>query len=562
MRKLVFFVVVATLVASVVACSAPEPTPPPVSKTTREQPPVSQPVGEPSSAPKPTAQPSPVRKPSGEMKIAITEFGNETLDPSLNSVGSFKPIAQLMHDFFIGATPDGKLSKETGLAQDWDIKHSKDNSVYTFYLRPGVKFHDGVEVTAQDVEFSLKYYMRPKSVTGGVAELREFVDRIETPERYKVVVYTKKPYGLLHSFVLSRLGLGTSFILPKQYIEKNGEEYFNKHPIGTGPYKFKEQVVGSHVTFEAWDQEHWLYGVPRYEKVTAFIVPEESTVMAMLQTGEIDMAPISLERIKELEGKFNIAVKKGATIAWFWLGNTYSAGSYLNDVRVREALNVSIDRAAIIQNIFAGRGTPMEYPWLTSSALGYEPYGPFSYDPEKAKRLIQEAMRDKGWDKVKLKVYSFPRAGVDLPRMTEAVAGMWKKVGIEVDIVPSDYGLVRDLRMTEGKLVDQILNMAMEGDRPLWPLTTNYHSKGRSPIVKDPQLDVLIEAMEAAVDMNDFGKAQLKASKYMREQYHGSIPIAEIDTAYAIGPKMPKWDLGKVSFGFFITTPATQGKTR
>ena len=91
-------------------------------------------------------------------------------------------------------------------------------------------------------------------------------------------------------------------VLPKKYIEANGDDVFARKPVGSGPYRFVEQVTGSHVKLAAVDN-HWRIGTPKYKNVTFRLVPEETTRIALLRRGEVDIADVSRERVKELEGE-------------------------------------------------------------------------------------------------------------------------------------------------------------------------------------------------------------------------------------------------------------------
>ena len=142
--------------------------------------------------------------------------------------------------------------------------------------------------------------------------------------------------------------------MPKDYYERVGKDQFMKKPIGTGPYKWHSQVVGSYIKLEA-TEKHWRDGVPRYKYVTFLNVPEESTRIAMLKTGEADITRISRERIKEvLDAGLKVISKKDSAAIVFHCLMQWATPAF-SDIRFRKALNLAIDREAIIKNILGGR---------------------------------------------------------------------------------------------------------------------------------------------------------------------------------------------------------------
>src|SRR5438874_2205986 len=294
-----------------------------------------------------------------ELTIALSSFSAETVDPALQGhhVKYYQPP---ILDYLVGTTPDGQPSQAGGLASKWE--NSADNKRWTFRLRKGVKYHDGTEMTSDDVKFSLQRAMSKRSTTGYAGPLRTLIADIETPTPDRVVIVTREPTLIIPTY-LSRSLSTEGIVLPKKYIEANGDDVFARKPIGTGPYKFVEQVVGSHIKMTAVDN-HWRIGVPKYKNVTFKLVPEETTRIAMIRRGDVDVADISRERVKELEGEgFPIHMRREEAIihAWWILGPDGRTPP-TKDKRVREALNLAIDRTEIAQSIFGGYAEPAVIP--------------------------------------------------------------------------------------------------------------------------------------------------------------------------------------------------------
>src|SRR5881397_1852648 len=301
---------------------------------------------------------SPARAQSkSELTVALSSFSAETLDPALQG-HNVKYYLSLMFDYLVGTTPDGQPSQAGGLASKWE--NSADHKRWTFHLRKGVKFHTGDEMTSDDVKFSLQRAMSKRSTTGYAGPLRTLIQDIETPAPDRVVIVTKEPTLIIPTY-LSRTLSTEGMVLPKKYIEANGDDAFARKPVGSGPYKFVEQVTGSHIKLAAVDN-HWRIGVPRFKTMLFRLVPEETTRIALLRRGEVDVADVSRERVAELEKEgFPVHFRKEeAILSMYWV--LPRDGQPTADKRVREAMNLAVDRAEIAQAIFAGKAEPASIP--------------------------------------------------------------------------------------------------------------------------------------------------------------------------------------------------------
>jgi len=476
-------------------------------------------------------------KPTGEIRIALSSLGNETMDPVLTS-NSGKPMMTPFYDYIIGVDANGKLSRDTGVARDWKL--TPDAMSLTIFVRPGIKFHNGDDLTAADVKFSVEQFISERSVSSQVGQMRAIIKSIETPDPMTAVIHFKKPSAVLANFLSRQMGVEGS-VLPKNYFEKHGGEYFNTHPVGSGPFKFLEHKTGAHIKYEALDN-HWLIGAPKIKYLTFYYVKEESTRIAMLRTGETDIATVSRDRVKEVPKHIAYEKKSGDVVA-LYLNNTWDPNTYLHNPKFREALSISINREEIRDFILGGKavisGSGLVYG---SYALDYKPLPLHPYDPERAKKLVKEAFPGKTPE---LTMYVYPRPGVaELPRIGEAVTGYWEKIGVKCKIVPTEYPTYRKMlgQKDSPKLANAVSTM-MFGNRLLWDAAFHivYHSNGLLSCVKDPEIDKMIEDLIGEKDPSRIGPRSYDLAVHLNKKFY-QVPLLEVGGVYAADPKkIPSW---------------------
>ena len=459
-------------------------------------------------------------------------MGVQALDPS-NSNQAGKYYLELMYDRLIGQTDDGQIDAASGIAESWEM--SADGLKWTFRLKEGIKFHNGDEVTAEDVKFSLERMIRPESTTTFAGTFKASLKRVELAGRYTLIIHCEKPWPTLAADVTGLIG-NEGMVLPKKYFDEVGEDYFNNHPIGSGPYKFKEQVIGSHITVEAVDYPHWRVGIPKYKTIKMYYVTEESTRIAMLKTGEVSMIDVSRERVPEVEGAgFTIYTVEGATNAGVILWQITDDPVPTSDIRVRKALNLAIDKDTLLSTIFAGRGKRTGIWPAQSWNLGYIKVEPYPYDPEQAKQLLEEA----GYPNLPIDLYLYPYAGLpEMKLMTEAVAGYWTKIGIDANIIPIDYAAFRP-RIMARELPNGPASGYAWANRYLLigSIRLAWHTEGTFGNYSNPDMDALIDKAQASLTEAEMDKAIAECYQYLYDNYL-TLPIAEVDEPYAFDPKV------------------------
>src|SRR6266542_6313498 len=489
-----------------------------------------------------------------DLTVALSSFASETLDPVLAG-HLVKYYLSLMFDYLVGTTPEGQPSQAGGLATRWE--NSADHKRWTFHLRKGVRFHTGEEMTSEDVKFSLQRAMGKRSTTGYAGPLRTLIQDIETPAPDRVVIVTKDPTLIIPTY-LSRSLSTEGMVLPRKYIEVSGDDVFARKPVGSGPYRFVEQVTGSHIKLTAVDN-HWRIGTPRYKNVTFKLVPEETTRIALLRRGEVDVADVSRERVKELERE-NFPVhfrREEAILHMWWALGPDGLPMPVKDKRVREAMNLAIDRVEIAQSIFAGKADPATIPMGLSWSfkdIGFKvtPEIAYSYDPARAKKLLAEAGLGGGFP---LDVYAFQLPGLPEGKaFAEAVSGYWEKIGIKTKLIPVDYPAFRKLwvdRKIPGSVgYYNIANRDWIGAYALLEKMAYTPSKANDT-VNDAEIDGMIAQVMRQTDKEKINALMRNIFTRLRSEHYG-MPVVYLHSPYATSKKLGKWNPGSVMYDLFF----------
>src|SRR5205809_366370 len=489
-----------------------------------------------------------------DLTVALSSFSTETLDPALGG-HIVKYYLSLMFDYLVGVTPDGQPSQAGGLASKWES--SADHRRWTFHLRKGVKFHDGSDMTSEDVKFSLQRATSKRSTTGYAGPLRTLIADIETPAPDRIVIVTKEPTLIIPTY-LSRSLSTEGMVLPKKYIEQNGDDVFARKPVGSGPYKFVEQVTGSHIKLTAVDN-HWRIGTPKYKNMVFKLVPEETTRLALLRRNDVDVADVSRERVKELEKEsFPVHFRREESIlTMWWILGPEGLPPPMKDKRVREAMNLAIDRAEVAQSVFAGKADPAAVPLGLSWSfkdIGFKvtPEMAYPYDPARAKKLLADAGFAAGFP---LEVYAYQLPGLPEGKtFAEAVSGYWEKIGIKIKLVPVDYPAFRKNwvdRKTPGSVgYFNIANRDWIGTYALLEKMAYSPSKPNDT-VNDAEVDGMIAQVIRQTDREKINTLMRNIYTRIRSEHLG-MPIVYLHSAYATGKKLGKWNTGTVMYDLFF----------
>jgi ABC-type transport system substrate-binding protein len=373
-------------------------------------------------------------KRGGEITILYKD-DFDSMDPAIGyTVQSWTPI-KAVFDGLMDYKP-GTSELVPDLAEGFEV--SSDGKTYTFKLRKGVKFHNGREMKAADVKYSIERVCNPKTQSPGASFFTNVIGcqdeldgkatempGITTPDDYTVVFQLGEP----NATMLHILALNFSFVVPKEVTEQYAED-FTHHPVGTGAYKVADYTSGQHIILERnpdWNKD----GRPYIDKITLQFGLDPTVGVLKVQKNEADILGEIFPPAKYAEVSQDASLKDRFVTA-SQLNTNYMTMNYnikpFDDVRVRRAINMAVNKQRLVQ-VMNNRGT-VTGQVLPPAMGGFDPkYQGYPYDPAKAKALLAEAGQGDGFS---TQLYF---QNVDpWPRMAQSIQQDLAQVGIKVEL--------------------------------------------------------------------------------------------------------------------------------
>ncbi|MFC4599846.1 ABC transporter substrate-binding protein [Cohnella hongkongensis] len=363
------------------------------------------------SAPAPSASAGGGKVEGGTVRVAMaTEPDN--LDPYLSAATD---TGSMMDNVFDGLFEGGENSDLVpAIAESYSV--SEDGLTYTFVLRQGIRFHDGSELTSEDVYYS---YAKLSGLNGKEPLSSKFaaIERIDTPDDATVVVKLKeKDAAFLAANIVA--------IVPKDYEEQSAK------PIGAGPFKFASYTPGQQLVLEKNEDFYNRDMAPTLDRVEFKFMPDANASVLALKSGDIDMVPgISAQGALQLGEGFSIVSGPQNMVQLMALNHSAEP---LNDVKVRQAINYAVDKDVIIQTVAEGNGAKLGSNMSPAMKMYYQEGLEQRYETnaEQAKQLLKEAGYEQGFD-LTITVPSNYKFHVDT---AQVIAEQLKAVGIRATI--------------------------------------------------------------------------------------------------------------------------------
>ena len=431
------------------------------------------------------------------------------------------------------------------LAEKWEV--SPDFRRWTFWLRKGVQFHFGYgPFTAKDVVHSYALTQRPEAKMT-LGPFWRGVEEVKAVNDYQVVFHMKKPATTL-DYGVSRAG--DLRMVSKAQWDKEGLEGFDKRPAGTGSYRYVGRQQGISITFERQDN-HWS-DRPAFKQLEFKIVREEPTRLAMLLSGEAQIADLPRELQKD-------ALKRGmkiftSTFPVDWM-TVYLGGQYYlpgdpafkadvpwTNKKVRQALNMAINRKELNASVFAGKGTPTYVTGWSDKSEGFSQEWAsrfdkmYGFNPARAKELLKEAGYGPG-KPLKFKILAFTEPGEsEGPQVAEALGIYYREIGVETEIEVLDWAKVRE--MFRKKAIGCCIWPNIISWRPSeeW-IRTSYWSKSPNHHYENEFVDKQYELLTNAVNPKEREKIARTIGDHLFDEF-ADIPLLWFANEVMADPKV------------------------
>ena len=323
----------------------------------------------------------------------VLKYGTDTwpagFDPHTISAIAATRVFNQVYETLIDFNPD--MTFKGVLAESWE---NPDDVTYVFHLRQGVKFHNGREMTADDVVYSFQRVLGQTDygdigALGSSASYYGGIASIEANDDYTVTMTLSEPNAAFMANLTSSYGA----IVCKEVVEANdGSLSAIDTMCGTGPFMYQDSVVDNYIALVK-NPDYWEEGAPKLDGITFYLLADESARLAALRTGDINLCSLSALNLADVEGDESIKVLSYQSNNYTYLGFNLSSEK-LQDVRVRQAMSMAVDRDAIIDYVYNGEATvstfvpPAMGHWVWDAPAESPLY---TQDIDAAKALMEEA---------------------------------------------------------------------------------------------------------------------------------------------------------------------------
>ncbi|MGB4828036.1 MAG: ABC transporter substrate-binding protein [Paracoccaceae bacterium] len=328
-------------------------------------------------------------------------------------------------------TSPGQSALVAGLAEKWEV--SEDGLTYTFHLRQGVKFHDGADLTADDVVYTFDRMLNPATQALGT-DILDFVDGakerldgtadmvrgLKAVDKYTVEIHLTQPYAAF----LALMASPQASIFNRAFTEAAGDQFglTPETTNGTGPFILKDYVLNDSQMLVA--NENYFRGRPKLDSILVRVVSDAETLRLLFETGEIDVFDLdyAVTQTPYFYGsdQWKDQIRSGPRVGMYYY-HINQAIKPFDDVKVRKAFQMSINREQILEKNFYGKGK-IENGVMPRGLTCYEPATPIEYNPQKAKELLAEAGYPDGVEIALAQVSSWSSKWSDMNQIIQAQA--------------------------------------------------------------------------------------------------------------------------------------------
>ncbi len=545
-RKALGLLVVGGSLGVIAACGAPpgNQSPAPSAPTTVPAPaaPATQPAA---------VTPVVASSPSGALRVTYADLGTQVMDV----IGAtFATSNYLIYEPLLIYDRQGNLIP--WLAQNWTM--GPDGKLWIINLRQDVKWANGDEFTSADVKFSLERYLTPEAKSPWSPTHRQTIDHIDTPDKYTVNIYAKDPVYVFYADTLT----GT-LMHSRNYFEQVGLDTFSQQPMGTGPWKLQQFTPSVSARLEP-NSAYWGSNRAVWDSLELLQAPEESTRVAMLKRGEADIIGISIDQAVTLRSAgYQLRQTGYTTIPAYFLPGYWMTSGPTSEAKVREAMDIAINRQELVDSFFKGFGKPGAGEiGVTDTLWGFDPiWYSVSYEPDRAKQLLADAGYPGKFSDPVVRVFTTTQGAFGWePDFVQILAAYWQAVGLKTQLVPIDFTAMRSGWIgKDPKIMGNVVPwVGNSSDTTMAAELNHMTSKGVNSGGNDPELDKNFFAMIAELDPAQ----RLALWKTVQQQafaLHSVVGMARVYDQYAVSDKVGEWTgLDYLNNGFTLGLTGVQ----
>ncbi|MGV1866324.1 MULTISPECIES: ABC transporter substrate-binding protein [unclassified Rhizobium] len=465
-----------------------------------------------------------------------TAAGKMTIS-SPQDPGSWDPIdtflvqwASVATNIFDGLTYRGPdLKVVPGLAESWE--ELDGGKRIRFKLRHNVKFHDGEDFNAEAVKFTFERLLGEQGAKGPQRSNYTSIDSVTVVDDDTVDMKLKSPDPVL----LTKLAGYGAMIVPPKYIKEKGEDNFNSHPVGTGPFKFVSYQPKVNIALEA-NPDYW-GGAPKLSQLEFRFISEPATAVAELQAGRVDLVipptiPVGMIPVISGDPKLEVVSVPGPTVDALRFN---TRDGITADPKVRKAIIMAVDRSTIVKSILAGQASEI-VSFQSSLSFGYDKdLKGLPYDPAAAKKLLAEAGVKPG------ATLQIDIRGNDttMNEVAQVVASYLQMVGITATIKPYETNVLLNDIIPQGKTGGMFQQKwggwTFDFDNTAYAM---YHSGEKwNPYDKDATLDKLLESQRPLIDKAAREKILKEVANYAADRAL-ELPLYNSKSIYGISKRV------------------------
>lgn len=501
------------------------------------------------------AQPAP----SGTLTVVVPNFNRENFDRGLTSTVDMGYNGN-HQDALIGTARDGDLTAERGVAESWRM--SPDGKTLTLVLRKNVRWHDGQPLTADDVVFSIERYKAKDTACVFCGQIKRAVKDVRVVDSHTVHIDLVEPDITFPAVLSSRDG--DIRVLTRRNYKPAGDGFeLVGTPLGTGPWKFVDFKRGVEARFEAntayWDPKR----VPEFAELRVVPRPDPTTRLAMVRTGEADMALIDASQIGEVKNAgLRLHSIKATTIPMIVFLGCWQPQMWCHQTPFRKAMVLAVDMEAIVKRLFPdGAGTRYANAQFSERSLGYDPsLKPYPYDPAEAKRILKEI----GYDGKPVKIWSAPLASSpETPEIMELVHGYLNAAGFKTEFTPIEYGAFRPRIVKSPQTFETTyaahLHIDVGFTRPLMMqnFAVSWLSHEAGGLIQSywnlPKADQIYRRLKQVTDLKVLDEEFRKVNRETYAEY-AFFPIMARNTLFAGGARVGDWSPGDNGLAWHLET--------